>query len=154
MQSRRNRFVNRPMCIHRLLENQCSLCNAAPRPAAKQAPPPPPEVSKRDAAMWAAHLENALSRAKQWGPEAAALRKQIRRALTSAHIKDLREAGRAYDAFRAESPNAKGRTARKTAPFLPPEAPPGCGVRRQDKWGPTGSWIISGGRAESKRERH
>jgi hypothetical protein len=97
--------------------------------------------------MWTDHLQTALTRAKGWGQPAEALRIRIRRALDSKDWRTLREAADAYAAYRGvERPPPL----RAAAPYSPAEAPRGCGVRREENWGPKGSWILNGGRFESK----
>jgi hypothetical protein len=87
------------------------------------------------------------------GPTAAHIRNQINSALDTGSLNELRRAAAAYDRFRAGSgPRSKKRTLTpKAAPYLPKELPHGCGVRRQEAWGPKGGFILNGGRVESRR---
>lgn len=153
MKPRKNRFVNRPKCLHGMLSGQCSICRPKSDTARNQRSEPTPtaEGAKRDAVMWADYVEGALTQAGGWGEPAAALRGHLRRALSSKSLRDLREAARAYDAFRAAGEAQRLKQRPGVAPFSPEKPPRGCGVRREDGWGPKGSWILSGGRIESNR---
>ena len=111
-------------------------------------------ADRQEASRWRDYLTSAKEHARGWGPTATNIRNRINSALDSGSLNDLRRAAAAYEHFRSGSdPRSKRRTLTpKVAPYLPKELPHGCGVRRQEAWGPKGGFLLNGGRVESRRK--
>jgi hypothetical protein len=163
------------MCIHNrnLSQSLCRLCTEERGKRQKDELEERRKVERREVALWVERLKRALEQSKSWGLQGERLRIKIREAIASGYIKELRLAGKLYDDFRRgvgpfvaeELPTETKRSriaARKrkqtkteTLPLAAAEAPRGCSVRPEERWGPwSGSFIQSAGRVESNRRKH
>lgn len=163
------------MCIHNrsLSQSRCRLCIEDGAKRQRHEFEQHRKAERREVALWMEQLKHALEQSKSWGLQGERLRTEIRAAIASGYIKELRFAGKLYDDFRRgvgpfvpkEFPietkrsriaaRKRKQTKTETVPSAASEPPRGCSVRPEERWGPwSGSFIRSAGRPESKRKTH